>query len=60
MTNKRRMYGMIYRARRKGSDIVTRERTIYRPYTSEMPPPLMQQERVLICEYGFGIQLQIK
>jgi hypothetical protein len=37
--NKRRMYGMIYRARRKGSDINTRERTIYRPYTPEITPP---------------------
>jgi hypothetical protein len=37
--NKRRMYGMVYRARRKGSDINTRERTIYRPYTPEIAPP---------------------
>jgi hypothetical protein len=59
MKTKQRMYGMIYRARRKGSDINTQERTIYRPYTPEFAPPL-RQEGVLIREYGFGIQLQIK
>ena len=37
--NKKRMYGMIYRARRKGSEIATRQRTIYRAYTREKPPP---------------------
>jgi hypothetical protein len=37
-SNKQRMYGMIYRARRKGSDIITRQRTIYRPFTTESPP----------------------
>jgi hypothetical protein len=39
MKTKQRMYGMIYRARRKGSDINTRKRTIYRPYTPEIAPP---------------------
>jgi hypothetical protein len=56
---KRRMYGMIYRARRKGSDVNTRKRTIYRAYSNANCPP-QQQERVLMREYGFGIQLLIK
>ena len=38
-TNKQRMYGMIFRARRKGSNIVTRQRTIFRDYNAEYPPP---------------------
>jgi hypothetical protein len=59
ITNKRRMYGMVYRARRKGCDIVTRERTIYRAYYDANTPPL-QQEKVLMREYGFRIQLKIE
>ena len=39
---KRRMYGMIYRARRKGSEVDTRARTIYRPYNADCP--FLQQE----------------
>ena len=35
---KKRMYGMLYRARRKGGNISTRHRTIYYPY--DAPPPL--------------------
>lgn len=38
-SNKKRMYGMIYRARRKGCDIITRERTIYRAYSDADCPP---------------------
>jgi hypothetical protein len=55
---KRRMYGMVYRARRKGSDVKTREHTIYRSY--EDAAYILKQERVLVREYGFGIQLLIK
>ena len=52
------MYNMIYRARRKGSNIVTRQRTIFRDYNAEYPP--LRQEEVLMKEFGFGIQLQIR
>jgi hypothetical protein len=32
---------MVYRARRKGGDIITRKRTIYRAYSnSDYPPPI--------------------
>jgi hypothetical protein len=58
-TNKRRMYGMIYRSRKKGSYIVTRQRVICKPYTNEAPT-LSRQEQVLMSEYSFCIQLQIK
>jgi hypothetical protein len=59
ITNKQRMYGMIYRTRRKGSDIVTRKRTIYRTYSNTDCPP-SRQEQTLMREYGFGIQFLIK
>ena len=51
-----RMYGMIYRARRKGSDITTRERTINRDYRVG-DASRSRQECVLMGEYGFGMQL---
>jgi hypothetical protein len=37
--NKQRMYGIIFRARKKGSRIITKERTILRDYNADYPPP---------------------
>lgn len=56
-TRLKRMHNAIYRARKKGSDIITRNRTIYQPYGTNTPP--CRQESILLAEYDFGIQLKI-
>lgn len=55
---KKRKYNAIYRVRRKGVEVNTAQRTIYRAYTGA-GVATSSAERILASEYHFGIQLII-
>jgi hypothetical protein len=52
--NRKRMYNMIYRTRKKGVRISTPQRTVYLP--SGFGPDEIKQVGILRREFGFGIQ----
>jgi hypothetical protein len=53
--NRKRMYNMIYRTRKKGVRIDTRQRTIFILFHENLSG--MKQVRTLQSEYNFGLQL---
>lgn len=53
----KRRDGMLYRARKKGVRIDTRERMVYFILDSGTDPMEVGQVKVLVSEFGFGVQL---
>lgn len=54
----KRKYNAVYRARRKGVEVKTRENTIYR-HLNGQGLTYSSAEAILIAEYGFCTQLTI-
>ncbi|MDR0612382.1 MAG: hypothetical protein LBG45_02670 [Dysgonamonadaceae bacterium] len=52
------MYNLVYRLRKKGFSVVSRQRTVIVQYLSQ--PMEVRQIRLLVNEYNFHVQFKIE
>jgi hypothetical protein len=58
LKNRAIMYSLIYRLRKKGFRVISRERTIIAEYLSR--PLEVRQVRRLVSEFNYYVQFEIK